>query len=40
VSGLVWATSLNVVYLVGTILFFNWMFRIVKMKGLLVRVGE
>jgi len=39
-SGLVWAASLNVVYLVGTILFFNWMFRIVKMKGLLVRVGE
>jgi ABC-2 type transport system permease protein len=40
VSRLVWATGLNLVYLVGAILFFNWMFRIVKVKGLLVRVGE
>ncbi len=40
VSRLVWATGLNAVYLVGAVLFFNWMFRIVKMKGLLVRVGE
>ncbi|MBI3595678.1 MAG: ABC transporter permease [Nitrospirae bacterium] len=37
---LIWAAGLNVVYLVGAILFFNVMFRIVKMKGLLVRVGE
>jgi ABC-2 type transport system permease protein len=37
---LIWAAGLNVVYLVGAILFFNGMFRVVKMKGLLVRVGE
>jgi len=37
---LIWASGLNVVYLAGAILFFNGMFRIVKMKGLLVRVGE
>jgi ABC-2 type transport system permease protein len=36
---LLWAAGLNVLYLAGAILFFNWMFRIVKMKGLLVRVG-
>lgn len=40
VSRLVWATGLNLVYLVGAILFFNRMFRIIKVKGLLVRVGE
>jgi ABC-2 type transport system permease protein len=40
VDELIWAAGLNVVYLVGAILFFNGMFRIVKMKGLLVRVGE
>ena len=37
---LAWAVGLNVVYLTGSILYFNWMFRVVKMKGLLVRVGE
>ncbi len=40
VSSLVWATALNAVYLVGTIVFFNWMFGVVKARGLLVRVGE
>jgi ABC-2 type transport system permease protein len=40
VNELLWATGLNVVYIAGAILFFNGMFRIVKMKGLLVRVGE
>jgi ABC-2 type transport system permease protein len=34
-----WAAGLNGLYLVGAILFFNAMFRLVKMKGLLVRVG-
>ncbi|HET6466111.1 MAG TPA: ABC transporter permease [Nitrospiria bacterium] len=37
---LIWATGLNVVYLAVAILFFNGMFRVVKMKGLLVRAGE
>jgi len=37
---LLWAAGLNVLYLAGAILFFNGMFRIVKAKGLLVRVGE
>ena len=37
---LVLATGLNVIYLVGSILFFRWMFAVVKSKGLLVRVGE
>jgi len=37
---LLWATGLNVLYLAAAIVFFNGMFRIVKMKGLLVRVGE
>lgn len=40
VTELLWASGLNVLYLIGAILFFNWMFRIVKVKGLLVRVGE
>ncbi len=37
---LIWATGLNVIYLAVAIAFFNRMFAIVKMKGLLVRVGE
>ncbi|MEK6684326.1 MAG: ABC transporter permease [Nitrospirota bacterium] len=36
---LIWATGLNVIYLASAILFFNYMFRVVKMKGLLVRIG-
>lgn len=40
VNELLLASGLNVLYLAGAILFFNWMFRIVKVKGLLVRVGE
>jgi hypothetical protein len=37
---LIWATGLNVIYMAVAVLFFNWMFRTVKRKGLLVRVGE
>lgn len=37
---LIWAAGLNVAYLWASIVFFNWMFRVVKDKGLLVRVGE
>lgn len=40
VADLIWATGLNILYLTVAILFFNGMFRIVKSKGLLVRVGE
>lgn len=40
VQELIWATGLNVLYIAGAILFFNAMFRLVKSKGLLVRVGE
>jgi ABC-2 type transport system permease protein len=39
-SRLAWASGLNAVYLAGAILFFKVMFRVVKVKGLLVRVGE
>ena len=39
INELLWATGINVIYIVGAILFFNWMFKIVKDKGLLVRVG-
>jgi len=34
------ALALDVVYLAGALLFFFWMFRVVKRKGLLARVGE
>jgi ABC-2 type transport system permease protein len=40
VHELIWATGLNVVYITAAVLFFNGMFRVVKMKGLLVRAGE
>ncbi len=40
VTELVWASGLNVAYLWGSILFFNWMFGVVREKGLLARVGE
>jgi hypothetical protein len=37
---LIWATGLNALDLICAFLFFNFMFRTVKRKGLLVRVGE
>lgn len=40
VEQLLWATGLNVIYLAAAIYFFQWMFHVVKDKGLLVRVGE
>ncbi len=40
VSELVWAFGLNLVYLVSSIIFFNWIFKIVKIKGSLVKIGE
>lgn len=39
-SDFLWALGLNAVYLCGAFLFFNWNFRIVKRRGLLVRIGE
>lgn len=39
-SELIWAVGLNIVYIWASILFFNRMFKVVKDKGLLVRVGE
>lgn len=40
VGELLWATGLNVVFLLAAVAFFQWMFAVVKDKGLLVRVGE
>lgn len=40
VKELVWAAGLDVVYLIGSILFFYYMFRSVKIRGLLLRTGE
>jgi ABC-2 type transport system permease protein len=37
---LVWATSLNVLYLTGALIFFYWNFGVVRKKGLLARIGE
>jgi hypothetical protein len=37
---LAWATGLNVVYIVLSVLFFYWNFKVVKEKGLLAKVGE
>jgi ABC-2 type transport system permease protein len=37
---LLWAFGLNAVYLVLAFMFFRWNFRVVKKKGLLVRIGE
>ncbi len=37
---LAWAAGLNVVYMILSILFFYWNFKVVKRKGLLVKVGE
>jgi ABC-2 type transport system permease protein len=40
VRELLWATGLNTLLLLAAVLFFQWMFAVVKDKGLLVRVGE
>ncbi len=37
---LIWASVLDVAYLIGSILFFYAMFRSVKIRGLLLRTGE
>ena len=37
---LLWAFGLNVFYISLAFLFFHWNFKIVKKKGLLVRIGE
>lgn len=37
---LLWALGLNIVYLFGAFVFFNWNFRVIKRRGLLVRIGE
>jgi ABC-2 type transport system permease protein len=37
---LFWAVGLNAAYLLCAFVFFNWNFRVVKRKGLLVRIGE
>lgn len=37
---LVWAISLNLIYLTGALIFFYWNFGVVRKKGLLAKVGE
>ncbi len=37
---LLWSLGLNIIYIVLSFLFFYWNFRVVKKKGLLVRIGE
>lgn len=37
---LVWAACLNIAYVVFAVAFFAWNFRVVKRKGLLVKIGE
>jgi len=36
---LVWAFSLNIVYLIAAALFFRWMFEVARQKGLLAKLG-
>lgn len=40
IRNFLWALGLNALYLCGVFLFFNWNFRVIKRKGLLVRIGE
>ncbi|OGP28948.1 MAG: ABC transporter [Deltaproteobacteria bacterium GWB2_42_7] len=35
-----WATALNVIYILTALVFFYWNFSIVRRKGLLARIGE
>ncbi len=37
---LLWAFGLNAVYLILAFVFFQWIFKTIKKKGLLVRIGE
>ncbi len=37
---LLWASGLNAVYVLFSFLFFHWNFKVVKQKGLLVKIGE
>ncbi|OGQ53126.1 MAG: ABC transporter [Deltaproteobacteria bacterium RIFCSPLOWO2_02_FULL_53_8] len=37
---LVWAVCLNAAYITVAVVFFSWNFRMVKKKGLLVKIGE
>lgn len=37
---LVWAACLNIAYVTFAVAFFSWNFRVVKRKGLLVKIGE
>ncbi len=37
---LLWALGLNLIYILMATLFFQWNFKVVKKKGLLVRIGE
>lgn len=37
---LVWAVCLNAVYITAALAFFSWNFKMVKKKGLLVKIGE
>ncbi len=40
VNELMWAAGLDAIYLIGSILFFYAMFRSVKVRGLLLHIGE
>lgn len=37
---LLWATGLNLTYMIASLIFFHWNFGVVKKKGLLAKVGE
>jgi ABC-2 type transport system permease protein len=37
---ILWATGLNLIYIVASFIFFHWNFGVVKKKGLLAKVGE
>jgi len=37
---LIWASGLNLIYLTSSIIFFNWTFKVAKVKGSLVKTGE
>jgi len=40
VGHLAWAAALNCGYILAAVVFFSWNFKVVKQKGLLVKVGE
>ncbi|MCC6543571.1 MAG: ABC transporter permease [Nitrospirae bacterium] len=39
-ENLIWAASLDIIYFITSIAIFYYMFKIVKVKGLLLRIGE